>query len=133
MGSASSFQQTLSLPADLYGLIGVRICPGSGRRRLPGQTATARGQARRPRSSKVLSALPQPEQLSGRKARITSQGEAEMIADAIVAGIDISKDWLDVHVAPQGQVFRLANSASGHKSLIEQLRRQAVRHVGLEA
>jgi transposase len=35
------------------------------------------------------------------------------------AGIDISKDWLDVHVHPDGSYKRFANEAAGHKALFK--------------
>jgi len=56
-----------------------------------------------------------------------------MIADGMVAGIDISKDWLDLYVAPSGQALRLSNTASGVKDLIGRLKRLGVRRVGVEA
>jgi transposase len=33
--------------------------------------------------------------------------------DATFVGIDVSKDWLDVHVPPSGESFRVDNAASG--------------------
>lgn len=56
-----------------------------------------------------------------------------MIADQIVAGIDVSKLRLDVHVAPMGRVLRAANTRQGIAQLVEQLRRLGVQRVGLEA
>jgi transposase len=56
-----------------------------------------------------------------------------MIADDGVAGIDVSKDRLDVHVAPSGHRLSLANTSKGHAQLIARLRQLAVRRVGLEA
>ena len=49
-----------------------------------------------------------------------------MIADQIVAGIDVSKLRLDVHVAPMGRVLRAANTRQGIAQLVEQLRRLGV-------
>jgi transposase len=39
----------------------------------------------------------------------------------IWVGIDVCKDWLDVHIRPQGEIFRLPNSEAGVKELIKQL------------
>lgn len=67
-------------------------------------------------------------------ARITSQGEArEMVADQIVAGIDVSKERLDVHVLPMGQRLSVANSRAGLIGLVSRLRALQVQQVALEA
>jgi transposase len=36
---------------------------------------------------------------------------------AIICGVDISKDWLDVHVRPAGRAARFGNDAAGIASL----------------
>jgi transposase len=56
-----------------------------------------------------------------------------MIADQVVAGIDVSKDRLDVHVAPSGQVFQVPNTERGITILLARLARLGVHRVGLEA
>lgn len=56
-----------------------------------------------------------------------------MIADLIVAGIDVSKARLDIHVAPSGQALSVDNNRSGLAGLIKQLRRLGVQQVALEA
>ena len=56
-----------------------------------------------------------------------------MIADQVVAGIDVSKGRLDVHVLPSGGVLAVANSAQGLSHLVSQLRLLGVQRVGLEA
>lgn len=56
-----------------------------------------------------------------------------MIADQIVAGIDVSKQRLDVHVVPSGRTPSTANSGPGLARLIGQLRALGVQRVGLEA
>lgn len=53
--------------------------------------------------------------------------------DAVVVGIDVSKDRLDVHVAPQGVAFAVANDAAGLDELARRLSGLAVRLVALEA
>ncbi len=39
----------------------------------------------------------------------------------VYAGIDVCKDWLDVHLHPLGESFRVANTAGGLKSLKHRL------------
>lgn len=56
-----------------------------------------------------------------------------MITEAIVAGIDVSKDRLDVHVLPGAQVLSVANDPKGVARLVALLRRLEVQRVGLEA
>lgn len=33
--------------------------------------------------------------------------------DAVFVGIDVSKDWLDVHIAPGGESLRVGNDGDG--------------------
>jgi hypothetical protein len=42
--------------------------------------------------------------------------------EAVYAGIDISKQWLDVGLWPGAETFRLSNDASGVAELAERLR-----------
>jgi len=42
-----------------------------------------------------------------------------MIAPEQIIGIDVSRDWLDVHCLPDGRSLRLANTAEGHERLVE--------------
>lgn len=53
--------------------------------------------------------------------------------DATFVGIDVSKDWLDVHVLPSGETFRVGNDAGGHERLNERLAALRPQRVGLEA
>lgn len=39
-----------------------------------------------------------------------------------IIGIDVSRDWLDVHCLPEGQRLRLPNTEKGHNRLAEQAR-----------
>jgi transposase len=48
-------------------------------------------------------------------------------------GIDVSKDWLDVHVAPAGEDWRVTRDAAGLDELIGRLSGSAVSCIGLEA
>ena len=49
------------------------------------------------------------------------------------AGIDVSKDRLEVHVAPAGDTWTLARDADGLAELVEQLQRLELVCIGLEA
>ena len=50
-----------------------------------------------------------------------------------IVGIDVSKDWLDVHVLPSGDGFRLANDHVGLDDLVERLGAFDADVVALEA
>lgn len=50
-----------------------------------------------------------------------------------ICGVDVSKNWLDVHVEPQGLVARFANDAEGIADLAALCRRAAVELVAMEA
>lgn len=49
------------------------------------------------------------------------------------AGVDVGRDYLDVAVAPSGQVFRVANSEAGVSGLVARLRRAGAGRVVLES
>lgn len=49
------------------------------------------------------------------------------------AGVDVCKNWLDVHVVPQGLSRRVANDARGHRQLIRWLAQNKVSLVVMEA
>jgi transposase len=53
--------------------------------------------------------------------------------DAIVVGIDVSKDRLDVHVHPSGEAFGVARNAEGLEALNARLLPLAVKAVAVEA
>jgi hypothetical protein len=67
----------------------------------------------------------------GRKASPIAQGRLEM--DAIVVGIDVSKDKLDIAVLPQGEVFATSRGARGLEGLIARLKPLALEAVAVEA
>jgi transposase len=48
-------------------------------------------------------------------------------------GIDVCKDWLDVHILPSEQAFRVANTPAGHKALKRRLGRHDVDLIVIEA
>jgi transposase len=51
----------------------------------------------------------------------------------VVAGIDVSKEWLDVALWPKKEALRVSCDAAGYQELAKWLRRQLVVRVGLEA
>jgi transposase len=53
--------------------------------------------------------------------------------DAIVVGIDVSKDKLDIAVLPQGQTFATSRDAKGLEGLIARLKPLALEAVVVEA
>ena len=55
---------------------------------------------------------------------------AQMVA---TAGIDVSKDRLDVAVHPSGEQFSVANDGAGWRALIARLKPLGARAIGLEA
>jgi len=48
-------------------------------------------------------------------------------------GIDVSKDWLDVHVVPEDESFRSPNNSDGIDQLAARLRELSPKRVALEA
>lgn len=48
-------------------------------------------------------------------------------------GIDVSKDWLDVHVAPAGDNWRVSRDAAGLDALMARLDKGALHCIGVEA
>ncbi len=57
----------------------------------------------------------------------------ENVSPPVVAGIDVSKDRLDVHLWPAGQNFSLENNPSGAGELVDRLRPHGVALVVIEA
>jgi transposase len=51
----------------------------------------------------------------------------------IVVGIDISKDFLDIHLNPIDEDFQVTNNAAGFKKLIKRLSKYEVIQIGFEA
>lgn len=50
-----------------------------------------------------------------------------------VVGIDVAKDWLDVHFLPNAASQRLTNDSPGHEQLVQLLQGQPVERIVLEA
>jgi transposase len=53
--------------------------------------------------------------------------------DAIYVGIDVSKDHLDVHVRPSGEVFVVSRDGKGLEELVERLHAAAPTLIAIEA
>ncbi len=53
--------------------------------------------------------------------------------DAVIVGIDVAKDKLDVGVRPSGERFVVSRAEAGLKELKDRLRKLGVAVVGLEA
>lgn len=53
--------------------------------------------------------------------------------DMRFVGIDVSRDWLDVHVVPEGESFRSPNNSDGIDQLAARLRELSPERVALEA
>jgi transposase len=53
--------------------------------------------------------------------RTTDQKEESMgaISQKQIIGIDVSRDWLDIHCLPDGHRLRIANTARGHEQLVK--------------
>lgn len=78
------------------------------------------------------SAVPSnPNSRLGRKRSPIRQGWEKM--DATFVGIDVSQDWLDVHVLPSGESFRIGNADAGIAELRERLARSSPERIALEA
>src|SRR5208282_2140918 len=78
------------------------------------------------------SAVPSnPNSRLGRKASPLAQGWDRM--DAVIVGIDVAKDKLDVGVRPSGERFVVSRAEAGLKELKDRLRKLGVAVVGLEA
>jgi transposase len=56
--------------------------------------------------------------------RTTEQKEESMgmVSDRAILGIDVSRDWLDVHCLPEGGRLRLQNTDEGHRDLAKHAR-----------
>jgi transposase len=72
-----------------------------------------------------------PNRRLGRTASPVAQGRVKM--DAIVVGIDVSKDKLDIAVRPSGEMFRASRDAAGLDAGIARLAPLAPEAVAVEA
>jgi transposase len=75
-----------------------------------------------------------PEQMMGSKSRMQGKESSEQKTGCKSnAGIDVSKNWLDAHVVPQGFSLRVSNDAQGHRQLKRWLVKHAVKLIAIEA
>jgi transposase len=51
----------------------------------------------------------------------------------VFVGIDVSKDWLDVHVYPSGEAYKVARDGKGVADLVERMKALGPERVALEA
>jgi transposase len=72
-----------------------------------------------------------PNSRLGRKASPVAQGRDQM--DAIIVGIDVSKDQLDVAVRPSGDAFVVARTGAGISELVDRVMALAPRLIAIEA
>jgi transposase len=91
---------------------------------------------RRRRAALVHGPRPNSRQTGRTAARSHSQERhavKENVSPPVVAGVDVSKDRLDVHLWPSGKNFSLENSPAGAHELVERLRPHNVALVVIEA
>jgi transposase len=69
----------------------------------------------------------------GRKKKRSPIAQGGVKMEAIVVGIDVSKNTLDVHVYPAGEAFAVARNAEGIDALIARIGPLRVRAVAVEA
>ncbi len=75
-----------------------------------------------------------PEQMIGSKSRMQGKVMSEHSASHDVGvGIDVCKEWLDIHILPAGSVLRFSNTKKGHKQLLSALKPLGVRIAVVEA
>src|SRR5580692_4127143 len=101
-------------------------CAVAGERPMPPRDAKPVGEFG---SSPVVPS--NPNSRLGRKRSPLAQGRDRM--DAIVVGIDVSKDQLDVHVRGREQRFAVPRDTAGIAALIERIRPLSPTAIGLEA
>src|SRR5436309_1329459 len=75
-----------------------------------------------------------PEQMMGSKSRMQGKdvSEQETKGESSV-GIDVCEAWLDVHILPAEQAFRVPNSYPGHRTLKRRLERYDLGLIVIEA
>src|SRR5260370_30489121 len=75
-----------------------------------------------------------PEQMMGSKSRMQGKDVSEQEPKGKSSvGIDVCEAWLDVHVLPCRQAFRLPNTAEGHRVLKRRLKGHDVGLIVIEA
>ena len=75
-----------------------------------------------------------PEQMMGSKSRMQGKELSEQQTQSNSSvGIDVCEAWLDVHLLPSGEAFRVANTAQGHRQLKRRLKVYRVERIVIEA
>src|ERR1700730_1493687 len=75
-----------------------------------------------------------PQQMIGSTSRMQGKEASEQETKAkSTVGIDVSKDWLDVHILPQGESLRVPNGCEGIRRLKRWLARFDIGLVVVEA
>jgi transposase len=70
----------------------------------------------------------------GSKSRMQGKDVSEQATKGkSTVGIDVCKDWLDVHILPCEQAFQVANTPEGHKTLKRKLKGYDVLLIAIEA
>lgn len=64
------------------------------------------------------------------QGKVMSKDNASITHDV---GIDVCKDWLDLHILPADIAERFPNTKKGHQALIRFLKRQSIRRILMEA
>ena len=103
--------QTVSIVYDGYALRWMAIHRrAGGRDRYPLGVNRDRAWSARPRVC--------PEQMMGSKSRMQGKVSSEQNAmPTVYVGIDVCKEWLDIHLHPLGRSLRVANDTAGLRRL----------------
>jgi transposase len=90
---------------------------------------------RAPRESLVHPLLGScPEQMMGSKSRMQGKDRSEQETKTkSTVGIDVCKAWLDIHILPSEEAFRVPNTKAGSKEIIRRLRHHDVQLIAIEA
>jgi len=110
----------------------------------PGTTAVVPGASgwdrvppweRAPRVSVVHPLLGScPEQMMGSKSRMQGKDRSEQETKTqSTVGIDVCKLWLDIHILPSEEAFRVPNTKAGSKEIVRRLGRYDVQLIAIEA
>ena len=91
-----------------------------------------RGRGRRSEAWSPPRLFAKPVRLHGHET-VCKEGIPKMDNSVAIAGIDVSKDKLDVHILPGNLVFTIRREKRGLASLASRLRKAGVGRVALEA
>jgi transposase len=75
-----------------------------------------------------------PEQMMGSKSRMQGKDRSEQETKTkSTVGIDVCKSWLDIHILPSEEAFRVPNTKAGSKEIRRRLERCDVHLIAIEA